>query len=115
MNAMQQTANDWTLIGLVLAVVLLFAIGIAFWTRLVADSKIQGQTFWHVAVGVGGVVVISGFKIGFEAAGFVLICFTLAAIPMAWEYFDRVRREEREAQKVREEAVDVNAGADRKE
>jgi hypothetical protein len=34
---------------------------------------------------------------------------------MAIEYFGRLKREEEEAQRVREESIDVHAGANRKE
>lgn len=107
-------ANDWQLIGLILALELLYAIGIAMWTRVAANAKVQGQTIWHVAVGVAGVITIAGLKIGFEAVGILAICFTVAAVPMAIEYFGRVYGEERKAQQAREEAIDVHASADRK-
>lgn len=60
-------------------------------------------------------ISFAGLRIGFDAVGFLMLCFTLAAIPMGIEYFDRLRKEEIAAQKVREESVDVDAGADRKE
>ncbi len=107
-------ANDWQLIGLILALVLIYAIGVAIWTRWAADAKLQGQTIWHVVVGVAGVVGISGLQIGFWNTGFVLICFAVAAIPMAVEYFDRLKREETEAQKVLEGSYE-HSSADRKE
>ena len=107
-------ANDWRLIGLTLALALLWAIGVAIWTRWSAKAKLQGQTIWHVAAGVAGVVLIAGLWIGFEYAGFVLICFAVAAIPMAVEYFGRLQREEMEAQKVLEESYG-HSSADREE
>lgn len=106
-------AGDWLQIGLVLALVLLFAIGMAIWTRWTASAKLQGQTIWHVVVGVAGVVLISSIHIGLEDASFLIICFTVAFVPMASEYFDRLKREEVKAQKALEEAVDVNTGANR--
>lgn len=115
MMEFQQMAGDWLEVGLILALVLLFAIGVAIWTRWTADAKIQGQTLWHVVVGVAGVVVISSIRIGLIDASFLIICFTVAAIPMAIEYFSRLQREEAAAQKALEESVDVNAGADRKD
>lgn len=108
-------ANDWQLIGLILALELLFAIGVAAWTRITAMARIQGQTIWHVVVGVAGVVVISSLWIGWNAVGLLLACFSIAALPMAVEYFERVHREEKEAQRVREESVDGNSSADREE
>lgn len=106
-------ATDWPLIGFILALELLYAIGVALWTRWAVNAKLQGQTIWHVAVGVAGVVSIAGLRIGFDAIGFLLICFTLAAIPMGIEYFGRVQEEQKKAQQILESNVD--AGADRKE
>lgn len=106
-------ANDWPLVGLILALELLYATGVAFWTRWASKAKLQGQTIWHVAVGVAGVVSIAGLRIGFEAVGFLTICFTVAAVPMAIEYFERVQAEQKKAQAVLESHVD--ASADRKE
>ncbi|MDL1909735.1 hypothetical protein FBQ81_03430 [Chloroflexi bacterium CFX6] len=108
-------AHDWQLVGLILALELIFATGVAVWTRWSANAKLQGQTIWHVAVGVFGVISLAGLRIGFDAIGFLMLCFTLAAVPMGIEYFGRLHREAVEAQKVREEAVDGHAGADRKE
>jgi hypothetical protein len=108
-------ANDWPLIGMILALELLWAIGVALWTRWAANAKLQGQTIWHVAMGVAGVISIAGMKIGFEAVGFLTICFALAALPMGIEYFGRIQRDEQEARKVLEKRTDVNASADRKE
>lgn len=108
-------AIGWQLVGLVLALELIFAGLVAIWTRWAAEARIQGQTIWHVVVGVAGVVVISGLRIGLEDVGFLLACFSLAFIPMAIEYFGRLKREEEEAQRVREESIHVDAGADRKE
>lgn len=107
--------NDWQLIGLILALEFIYAVGVAIWTRWAANSKIQGQTIWHVAVGVAGVVSIAGLRIGFDAVGFLTLCFTLAAIPMGVEYFSRLQSEEKAAQKAREELVDEHASADREE
>ena len=113
MNEMQEMANNWTLIGLILALVLLFASGVAIWTRVVANAKIQGQTIWHVAVGVAGVVAIASIKLGSDALIFLMTCFCVAAMPMAIEYFQRVHAEEKAA---REELIrNVNASTDRQE
>ena len=108
-------ANDWQLIGLILALELIYASGVAAWTRWASNAKLPGQTIWHVAVGIGGVVSIAGLRIGFDAVGFLMLCLTLAAIPMGIEYFGRLQKEQVEAQKVREESVDVDPSADRKE
>jgi hypothetical protein len=108
-------ANEWLVIGLILALELIYASGVAVWTRWTANAKLQGQTIWHVAVGITGVISIAGIRIGFDAIGFLMLCFTLAAIPMGYEYFSRLHREEIEAQKVREESLHVDTSADRKE
>ncbi len=107
-------ANDWLLVGLIMALELIFSVGVAVWTRWTSKNKLPGQTIWHVAVGVGGVISIAGLRIGFDAVGFLMLCLTLAAIPMAIEYFGRLQKEQTEAQKVREESVDVDASANRK-
>lgn len=107
-------ANDWRLIGLILALVLIYAAGVAIWTRWAANAKLQGQTIWHVVVGVGGVVLIAGLEVGFWNTGFLMICFAVAAIPMAVEYFGRLKREEMAAQQVLEESYE-HSSADRKE
>lgn len=108
-------ANDWQLIGLILALELIYATGVAVWTRWASNAKLPGQTIWHVAVGVGGVISIAGLRVGFDAVGFLTLCFTLAAMPMAIEYFGRLQKDHAAAQKLREESVDVDASADRKE
>ena len=108
-------AEEWRLFGLILALVLVFATTVAFWTRWTHNAKLHGQTIWHVAVGVAGVVMIAGLRIGSDAVFFLMLCFLVAAIPMGIEYFGRLKLEEVEAQKVLEDSVDVNAGADRKE
>lgn len=108
-------AHDWQLIGLILALEFIFAAGVAFWTRWTANAKLQGQTIWHVAVGVAGVILLAGLRIGFGFVGFLLLCFTVAALPMGMEYFDRLRTEAAAAQKVREESVDVDTCPDRQE
>lgn len=107
--------NEWLVIGLILALELIYATGVAAWTRWAANAKLQGQTIWHVAVGVAGTVLITGLRIGFDAVGFVLICFAVASIPMGIEYFGRLKRVEDAAQMVMEESVNVEPGADRKE
>ena len=111
----QDMANGWQLVGLILALELLFACLVAIWTRWAANAKLQGQTIWHVVVGVAGVVGIAGLKIGLEPVTFLSACFAVAAIPMAIEYFGRLKREEAEAQKVREESIDVDASANRED
>lgn len=106
-------ADKWLLIGLALAFTLIFTIGVAAWTRWTANSKIQGQTIWHVVVGVAGTVIISGLHIGLENASFVILCFVVAFFPMAYEYFTRLGHEEAAAQTALEESTNVNASADR--
>lgn len=112
---LQDIAGDWRLVGLILALEFIFSGLVASWTRWAFNAKLQHQTIWHVVVGVAGVVVISGLRIGLENSGFLLACFSTAFIPMAIEYFGRLKREEEEAQRVREESIDVDAGADREE
>ena len=107
-------ANDWRLIGFILAMILIYSVGVAVWTRWAANARLQGQTIWHVAAGVAGVVIIAGIRTGFESTAFLLVCFVVAGIPMAVEYFGRLQREEKEAQKVLEGSYE-HTGADWKE
>jgi hypothetical protein len=111
----QVMASSWQVVGLVLALTLIFASGVAVWTRWASNAKLSGQTIWHVVVGVAGVVVIAGIWVGFEVSGYLLVCFTVASVPMAVEYFGRLKIEEAKAQKVREESLDEHTGADREE
>ena len=111
-----QMANEWPLIGLILALVLIFAAGVAAWTRLVAKAKLRGQTIWHVVVGVAGVVALGGLRLGADVVIFYTVCFAVASIPMAVEYFTRINEEEREAQKILEEQTEhVDASASRED
>jgi len=107
--------SSWQVVGLVLALTLIFASGVAVWTRWASNAKLPGQTIWHVVVGVAGVVVIAGIWVGFDVSGYFLICFSVASVPMAIEYFGRLKSDEAKAQKVREETVDEHASADREE
>lgn len=108
-------ATDRLVLGLVLAAELIFATLYAFLTRYLARRGPSGQTVWTVSVGVGGVVVIAGFLIGWNNAALLLACFTAAGLPMAVEYIDRVAREQQEARKVMEKALDGHASADRED
>jgi len=110
-----QMANEWPLIGLILALQLIFASGVAIWTRLVAKAKLRGQTIWHVVVGVAGVVALGGLWAGAEMVVFYAVCFAVASIPMAFEYFTRIHEEEREAQKIMEAQTDVDASSSRED
>lgn len=111
-----QMANEWPLIGLILALQLIFASGVAIWTRLVAKAKLSGQTIWHVVVGVAGVVALGGLRLGADVVVFYAVCFAVASIPMAYEYFTRIHEEEREAQKILEERAEhVDASPNRED
>ena len=105
----------WQVIGLVLALTLIFASGVAVWTRWASNARLPGQTIWHVVVGVAGVVVIAGLWVGFEVSGYLLVCFSVASVPMSIEYFGRLKNEEAKAQKVREELLNEQTGTDREE
>ena len=105
---MQEMANIWMEIGGILALEAIFAQLMTMWMRWTAKNKLQGQAVLQAAVGVTGVVMIAGIRIGFEAAGFVLLCFALAGLPPAIEYFRRLAEQERQAQTVREESVDLD-------
>jgi len=111
-----QMANEWPLIGLILALELIFAAGVAVWTRLVAKAKLRGQTIWHVVVGVAGVVALGGLWVGTEMVIFYAVCFGVAAIPMAYEYFTRIHEEEHKAQMILEERTEhVDASTSRED
>ena len=102
---MEAPRIDWTVFSLVLAGELLFALLVAYITRLVASHKLTGQTYWLVVVGVGGVVVISGPVIGWQAVIILGACFSVAGLPMGVEYFGRLLAEHKAAQAAREELV----------
>jgi len=93
-------AIDWQAIGLVLALVLLFAIGMAVLTRYLTRNGPEGQTFGLVALGVGGVLGIAGLVVGYAVVGVLVVCFLVAAVPMALEYYQRVIAAERLARKI---------------
>lgn len=99
-------ASNWAATGLTLACVLIFASGIAWLARYIAENKLEGQTFALVCVGVTGVLVISGPLVGWEAVTLVLLAFVVAAVPMAVEYYGRVLREHRKALAEMQKAID---------
>ncbi len=100
-------ANSWQVVGIVLAV-LIFASGVAGLTRLFSMNKIEGQTFSMVVLGVAGVVGIAAFRIGWDNAGFLVLCFSVAAIPMGFEYYGRVITEQKEANEEAKRLIDGN-------
>lgn len=99
-------ATGWQLLGLILAVELIFAVGLAFLTRYLAENAPEGQTLWLVIAGVAGTVTIAGPSIGWEIVGVLAACFSVAGIPMAIEYLGRVARAEQEARKITEAGID---------
>ncbi len=105
-------AETWQSVGIVLGV-FIFAIFVAVITRLFSSHKIEGQTFSMVVLGVGGVVGIAGFRIGWEAVGFLSLCFCVAAIPMAIEYYHRFITEQIKANKEAERMIDGNTSTGR--
>jgi len=107
-------ANEWLLFGLILAGELIFAVGLAVLVRYLSKHGPNGQTLWMVVVGVAGVVTISGPRIGWETVGTLAICFTVAGIPMAVEYLDRISKEHIAAKKALEKTLE-HTSADREE
>jgi hypothetical protein len=105
-------AETWQAVGIVLGV-FIFAIFVAVITRLFSAHKIEGQTFSMVVLGVAGVVGIAGFRIGWENVGFLSLCFSVAALPMAIEYYSRFISEQIKANKEAERLIDGNSSADR--
>lgn len=105
-------AETWQAVGIVLAI-LLFAIGVAVLTRLFSTIKLEGQTFSMVVLGVAGVIGIAGFRIGWETVGFLVLCFSVAGIPMGIEYYDRVIKEQQKANEEAKRMLDGNTSADR--
>jgi hypothetical protein len=83
---MQEMAESWQAVGIALGT-LVFAAGVAVLNRLLSVNKVEGQTFSMVVLGVAGVVGIAGFRIGWDNAGFLGLCFAVAAIPMGIEYY----------------------------
>ncbi len=102
---MVATEFNWQVFGLVLAGELFFAMGLAWGVRVLSLTKLIGQTYWMVVVGVAGVVIISGPIIGLANVAILAACFTVAALPMGVEYFARLISEAKAAQAAREELV----------
>jgi hypothetical protein len=105
---MQEMAETWQAVGIVLGV-FIFAIFVAVITRLFSAHKIEGQTFSMVVLGVAGVVGIAGFRIGWDNVGFLSLCFSVAALPMAIEYYSRFISEQIKANKEAEKLIDGNS------
>ncbi len=105
-------ANSWQAVGIVLGI-LIFATGVAVLTRLFSSHRIEGQTFSMVVLGVAGVIGIAGFRIGWETVGFLVLCFSVAAIPMGIEYFQRVINEQKKANEEATRLLDGNTSTDR--
>lgn len=105
-------AETWQAVGIVLGI-FVFAIGVAALTRLFSTHKLEGQTFSMVVLGVGGVIGIAGFRIGWETVGFLTLCFSVAAIPMGYEYYSRVIEEQKKANEEAKRILDGNTSASR--
>ena len=108
-------ANEWLLFGLILAAELIFAVGLATLVRYLSKHGPTGQTLWMVVIGVAGVVVISGPRIGWANVGTLAICFTVAGIPMAVEYLSRISEEHTAAKKTLEGTLNEHPSPDRQE
>ena len=102
---MERLQPDWPVIGLVLAVELLLAMGLAVLVRIFSRRKLAGQTYWMVVLGVALTVMPSGLVIGWQAVAFLGACFSLTGTVMAVEYFTRLVAEAREAERAREELL----------
>ncbi len=105
-------AETWQIVGIVLAE-LVFASGVAWLTRLFSSHKIEGQTFAMVVLGVGGVVSIAGFRIGWATVGFLVLCFAVAALPMGIEYYSRFIAEQKKANEAAKGILHGDASTDR--
>jgi len=106
-------AEDWLLIGLILAGELIGSTALAVLVRVFSKRQIHGQTFWMVVVGVAGTVVVAGARIGWENVAFLAICFSLTGFVMGIEYFTRLADEHKAAQAARQESLDEHASTDR--
>jgi hypothetical protein len=114
MNPLPVIALTWQTVGLVLALVLLFSIGLAVVTRQLMRHGPDGQLFILVAAGVGGVLGIAGLVVGYAVVGILVGCFVVAAVPMGYEYYSRIIAAEKAARLAQEKMVsDVHPGADR--
>ncbi len=102
---MEGLSVDWPVIGLVLAIELLLSIGLAVLVRLFSRQRLTGQTYWMVVLGVALTVTPSGLVIGWQAVGFLAVCFGLTGLVMAAEYFTRLIEEHQHAQQAREELL----------
>ena len=105
-------ASNWLHLGLILTGELIFAVLVALITRLFS-KHLEAQTLGLVVLGVAGVVTIAGFQIGWMAVGFLAICFSVSALPMAVEYYSRMIAAARRAKSENEKMLDVHPGADR--
>lgn len=105
-------AETWQAVGIVLGI-LIFATGVAVITRIFSAHRIEGQTFSMVVLGVAGVVGIAGFRIGWDAVGFLTLCFSVSAIPMAIEYYSRFVAEQKKANKAAERMINGDSSEDR--
>ena len=103
---------NWQAFGIVLAI-LIFAVGVAVLTRLMAAHKLQGQTFAMVVLGVSGVVTLTGFRVGWDVVGFQAACFAVAALPMGVEYYSRLIAEQKKANEEAEKLLNGNTGTNR--
>jgi len=101
----EAAALNWLVIGLILAGELIFAAVIAALTRILSKSKLPGQTFGMVVVGVAGVVVIAGAQIGWHNVAFLGVCFSVSGLVMGIEYYTRILAEQRDAQQAREDSI----------
>lgn len=95
---MEWNTFDWQSFGYVLAGELVYSLVIAVLVRMFSRSKLHGQTFWMVVVGVAGVMAIATPLIGLVNFGVLLACFIVAALPVGIEYFWRVLEEQKRAE-----------------
>jgi hypothetical protein len=102
---MDEKAIMWLTIGLIMAGELIFSVALAVLVRMIANLKLVGQTYWMVVAGVAGTLVIAGAQIGFENVAFLAACFGLTGLVMGVEYFTRLAKEHKDAQRAREESI----------
>jgi hypothetical protein len=90
MNTMQFSDVNWDVFGAVLAVLLIFGIGYAWLTNVMARKGIDDQTVWMVIGGVLVTVLGASLVIGLVPTVLILGCFAASGLPMVVEFVSRV-------------------------
>ena len=118
--SMQSMATFWPVFGLVMLSLVLFGIGYNALTMWLERNKLErGFVSLLVVGGVGVTVLAMTPLIGIEHVLILLAGLAAAGLPMMigsiWRYMDARAADEKAAQELAKEALDVSSTADRKE